>query len=63
MPLAVGAWVGRVVRLLPDGIAVKFVEKQTVRDLDRLVARTVPPAAKTAAGLPEPVAALRTATG
>jgi hypothetical protein len=54
MPLAVGACVGRVVRLLPNGIAVKFVEKQTVRDLDRLVARTV--AAKIDAGLREPVA-------
>jgi hypothetical protein len=60
MPLAVGACVGRVVRLLPNGIAVKFVEQQTVRDLERLVARTVPSVAKTDAGLPEP--ALRTAT-
>jgi hypothetical protein len=58
MPLAVGACVGRVVRLLPNGIAVKFVEKQTVRDLDRLVARSVPAAAKTAVSLPEPVAAM-----
>jgi hypothetical protein len=56
MPLAVGACVGRVVRLLPNGIAVKFVERQTVRDLDRLVARAVPPAAKTAAGSTEPAA-------
>jgi len=60
MPLAVGACVGRVVRLLPNGIAVKFVERQTVRDLDRLVARTIPPTAKTEAGLPAPVAAMRT---
>src|SRR5205814_6155830 len=42
MPLAVGACVGRVVRLLPNGIAVKFVEQQTVRDLERLVVRVVP---------------------
>jgi hypothetical protein len=61
MPLAVGACVGRVVRLLPNGIAVKFVEKQTVRDLDRLVARTVP--AKIGAGLLEPAAAMRAAAG
>jgi hypothetical protein len=58
MPLAVGACVGRVVRQLPNGIAVKFVERQTVRDLDRLVARTIPAAAKTGASLAEPVAAM-----
>lgn len=57
MPLAVGALVGRVVRLLPNGIAVKFVEQQTVRDLERLVARTVPAAPRTVTALPEPVAA------
>jgi hypothetical protein len=39
MPLAVGACIGRVVRLLPDGIAVKFIEPQNARDLDRLIAR------------------------
>ena len=59
MPLAVGACVGRVVRLLPNGIAVKFVERQTVRDLDRLVARSIPAAAKVEASLPAPVAAMR----
>jgi len=53
MPLAVGACVGRVVRLRPNGIAVKFVERQTVRDLDRLVTRAVPAAVRTEAGLPE----------
>ena len=58
MPLAIGACVGRVVRLLPSGIAVKFVEKQTVSDLDRLVARTVVPAAKTEAGSGGPAAAI-----
>jgi PilZ domain len=42
MPLAVGACIGRVVRLLPDGIAVKFIEPQNVRDLDRLIARAAP---------------------
>jgi hypothetical protein len=35
MPLAVGACVGRVVRLLPDGFAVKFVERQNRDDLER----------------------------
>ena len=58
MPLAVGACVGRVVRLLPNGIAVKFVEKQTLRDLDRLVARTVPAAVKVAVTAAAPVAAM-----
>lgn len=39
MPLAVGACVGRVVRLLPDGFAVKFVEQPNRKDLERLVVR------------------------
>jgi hypothetical protein len=39
MPLAVGACIGRVVRLLPDGFAVKFVEKQNHHDLNRLIVR------------------------
>jgi hypothetical protein len=38
-PLAVGACIGRVVRLLPDGFAVKFVETQNRDDLDRLILR------------------------
>jgi hypothetical protein len=43
MPLAVGACIGRVVRALPDGFAIKFVEPQNRRDLDRLIARPAPP--------------------
>jgi hypothetical protein len=43
MPLAVGACVGRVVRHLPDGFAVKFVEPQNRNDLERLVVRPTPP--------------------
>jgi hypothetical protein len=43
MPLAVGACVGRVVRHLPDGFAVKFVEQQSRNDLERLVVRPTPP--------------------
>jgi len=39
MPLAIGACIGRVVRLLPNGFAVKFVEKQNRNDLNRLIAR------------------------
>jgi hypothetical protein len=42
MPLAVGACVGRVVRLLPDGFAVKFVERQNRDDLERRVVRPAP---------------------
>jgi len=41
-PLAVGACIGRVVRLLPDGFAVKFVEIQNRELLDRRVVRPVP---------------------
>jgi hypothetical protein len=63
MPLAVGACVGRVVRVLPNGIAVKFVEKQTVRDLDRLVVRNVAAVAKTVAGVAAPVAMMGAAAG
>jgi PilZ domain len=38
-PLAVGACVGRVVRILADGFAVKFVDKRGQYELDRLVIR------------------------
>jgi hypothetical protein len=38
-PLAVGACIGRVVRLLPNGFAVKFIEVQKRDDLDQLIAR------------------------
>jgi hypothetical protein len=38
-PLAVGSCIGRVVRLLPDGFAVKFVEMQNRHYLDRLIGR------------------------
>ena len=43
MPLAVGACVGRVVRLLPQGFAVKFVEQQNRKELERLVMRPAAP--------------------
>jgi hypothetical protein len=36
MPLAVGACIGRVVRLLPNGIAIRFIERQNSRALERL---------------------------
>lgn len=38
-PLAVGACVGRVIRPLPNGFAVKFVEKLNRQDLNRLLIR------------------------
>ena len=38
-PLAIGACVGRVIRLLPDGFAVEFVEQPNRVDLERLVIR------------------------
>ena len=39
VPLAVGACVGGVVRILPHGFAIKFVEQQHRNDLERLVVR------------------------
>jgi len=38
-PLAVGACVGRVVRLFREGFAVKFVEPQNRDNIERLIAR------------------------
>lgn len=43
-PLAVGACIGRVVRLLPNGFAVEFLELQNPNNLDRLIIRPVAPA-------------------
>lgn len=43
LPLAVGACVGRVVRHLPHGFAVQFVEPQSRSDLDRRISQTVLP--------------------
>jgi hypothetical protein len=42
-PLAIGACIGRVVRLFPSGFAIKFIEKQNQHDLNRLIARPVSP--------------------
>jgi hypothetical protein len=41
MPLAVGSCVGRVVRHLREGFAVKFVKLQNTGNLERLVIRPV----------------------
>jgi len=38
-PLAIGAYIGRVIRLFPAGFAVKFIERQSRIDLTRLVLR------------------------
>ena len=35
--LAIGACVGRVIRVFETGFAVKFVERQNVDDLSRLI--------------------------
>jgi hypothetical protein len=41
-PLAVGACVGRVIRHLPNGFAVKFVHKQHRDELNNLLAKDAP---------------------
>jgi len=38
-PLAIGSCVGRVVRHLRDGFAIKFIERQDIANLEALVAR------------------------
>jgi hypothetical protein len=56
MPLAVGASIGRVVRLLPNGIAIKFIERQNSRALDRLTARVIQTDPAANSGSSEPAA-------
>ena len=41
-PLAIGACVGRVIRHLPNGFAVKFVKKQDRDELNALLAKEAP---------------------
>lgn len=53
-PLAVGACVGRVVRILPHGFAVNFIQQQNRNDLERLIVRPAPP--RSAGGGAEPSA-------
>ena len=48
-PLAVGACVGRVVRHLPHGFAVQFVELVNRLELERRISRPAPPRAASAA--------------
>lgn len=51
-PLAVGTCIGRVVRHLPDGFAVQFVEPQNRADLDWRIARPPPRSAEPAKAAP-----------
>lgn len=53
-PLAVGACVGRVVRQLKDGFAVKFIEEQHREGLERRVIRPMPVSRTQRAAAPEP---------
>jgi hypothetical protein len=59
-PLAVGACVGRVVRHLHDGFAVKFTELQNRAELEWRVARP-PPAHSAPPPAPKPVQPVATA--
>jgi len=54
-PLAVGACVGRVVRIFPEGFAIQFVEPVKRDELERRVSRPPPP--PRAAGAVRPVSA------
>ena len=51
-PLAVGACVGRVVRIFPGGFAIKFVEQRNLDDLNRLIVRAEPRPARPASAAP-----------
>jgi hypothetical protein len=51
-PLAVGTCIGRVVRHLPDGFAVQFVEPQSRADLDWRISRPPPRSADGAKAAP-----------
>jgi hypothetical protein len=52
-PLAVGACVGRVVRHLPDGFAIQFVEPVHRSELDWRIARPPPPRSDTGTTAPK----------
>lgn len=60
-PLAVGSLVGRVVRIFETGFAVKFVEKQNLNDLNRLIIRTEPKLAELKSTEPKSSGALQMA--
>jgi PilZ domain len=57
-PLAVGACVGRVVRIFPEGFAIRFVERRGLDEINRLIVRTEPKPSG-----PAPAAPLLLATG
>jgi hypothetical protein len=58
LPLAVGTCVARVVRHLPDGFAVKFVETQKSHELERILIRPLAPSF-TAAPMDSPTLLMR----
>jgi hypothetical protein len=41
-PLAIGACVGRIVRIFAGGFAIEFAEVQNQNDLERLIIRDLP---------------------
>jgi hypothetical protein len=41
--LAIGSCVGRIVRIFDTGFAVRFTEKRSQQDLERLIIRSMPP--------------------
>jgi hypothetical protein len=55
MPLAVGSCVGRVVRQLDGGFAVKFVEQQNREHLERRIIRAMPTHVQRSAARAEPM--------
>jgi hypothetical protein len=56
-PLAVGACVGRVVRPLPNGFAVQFIERQKRSDLNLLIGRRTPSVPVADAGISKAISA------
>ena len=58
MPLAIGSCVGRVLRVFPSGFAVRFVDKQDIDELMRLIVRNDPPNDTSGGSLPTKAAAL-----
>lgn len=53
-PLAIGACVGRVVRVFREGFAVKFIEDQNRDSIEKLIARPAPPPPARTAAKPAP---------
>lgn len=60
-PLAIGACVGRVIRIFETGFAVKFVERQDIDDLSRLTLVQPRGTASSAGGQPDGAVGLQAA--